>query len=137
MVFSGERYYNIYRIMLTAIGLWPYQTSIVMQVQSVFFLGLLNAVTISNDISEITMCIGIVLAHFLFILVPNFIGQSLTDHSAEIFNAAYNTLWYLAPLSIQKLLLFLMQNSLKTHTLIIGHLYVTSLEGFSTVINTL
>ena len=49
----------------------------------------------------------------------------------------YNTLWYLAPLSIQKLLLFLMQNSLKTHTLIIGHFYVTSLEGFSTVINIL
>jgi len=39
MVFSGERYYNIYRIMLTAIGLWPYQTSIVMQVQTVFFFG--------------------------------------------------------------------------------------------------
>jgi len=39
IVFSGERYYNIYRIMLTAIGLWPYQTPIVMQVQSVFFLG--------------------------------------------------------------------------------------------------
>ncbi|KYQ57152.1 hypothetical protein ALC60_03898 [Trachymyrmex zeteki] len=39
MVFSGERYYNIYRIMLTALGLWPYQTPIIMQVQSVFFLG--------------------------------------------------------------------------------------------------
>jgi len=46
-------------------------------------------------------------------------------------------MWYLAPLTIQKLLLFVMQNSLKTHTLIIGHIYVTSLEGFSTVINTL
>jgi len=38
MVPSSEHYYNIYRIMLTAIGLWPYQTPIVMQVQSVFFL---------------------------------------------------------------------------------------------------
>jgi len=49
----------------------------------------------------------------------------------------YNTMWYLAPISIQKLLLFVMQNSLKTHTLTLGHIYVTSLEGFSTVINTL
>jgi len=39
MTFSGERYYNIYRIMLTAIGLWPYQTPIIMQVQTVLFLG--------------------------------------------------------------------------------------------------
>jgi len=38
MVPSSEYYYNIYRIMLTAIGLWPYQTPIVTQVQSVFFL---------------------------------------------------------------------------------------------------
>ena len=30
-----------------------------------------------------------------------------------------------------------MQNSLKTHTLTIGYIYVASLEGFSTVINTL
>jgi len=46
-------------------------------------------------------------------------------------------MWYLAPLSIQKLLLFVMQNSLKTHTLTIGRIYISSLEGFSTVINTL
>jgi len=44
-------------------------------------------------------------------------------------------MWYLAPLSIQKLLLFVMQNSLKTHTLKVGYIYVASLEGFSTVIN--
>jgi len=43
-------------------------------------------------------------------------------------------MWYLAPLSIQKLLLFVMQNSLKSHTLTTGHIYVLSLEGFSTVI---
>jgi len=42
-------------------------------------------------------------------------------------------MWYLAPLSMQKLLLFMMQNSLKAYTLTIGHIYVTSLEGFSTV----
>jgi len=46
-------------------------------------------------------------------------------------------MWYLAPIPIQKLLLFVMQNSLKTHTLTLGYIYVTSLEGFSTVINLL
>lgn len=42
-------------------------------------------------------------------------------------------MWYFAPLSIQKLLLFVMQNSLKNNTLLIGGLYVSSLEGFSKV----
>ncbi|KYN27638.1 hypothetical protein ALC57_02936, partial [Trachymyrmex cornetzi] len=52
----------------------------------------------------------------------------------NFFVFRYNTMWYLAPLSMQKLLLFVMQNSLKTYTLTIGHIYVPSLEGFSTVI---
>lgn len=27
--------------------------------------------------------------HFIIMFVPNFVGQSLTDHTAEIFNATY------------------------------------------------
>ncbi|XP_011864043.1 PREDICTED: uncharacterized protein LOC105559965 isoform X2 [Vollenhovia emeryi] len=97
---------------------------------------LLNALRTSHEVSEIVMCAGMVVAHFVIIFVPNFIGQTLTDHAAEIFNATYNTMWYLAPLSIQKLLLFVMQNSLKTHAVIIGGIYVSSLEGFSTLTTT-
>jgi len=43
-------------------------------------------------------------------------------------------MWYLAPLSIQKLLLFVMRNSVKNRTLTIGYIYVLSVEGFFTVI---
>ncbi|XP_028050497.1 uncharacterized protein LOC105836908 [Monomorium pharaonis] len=97
---------------------------------------LLNALTALNKFSEIIMSIGLVVANFIYIFVPNFVGQSFTDHSAKIFNAAYNTMWYLAPLSIQKLLLFVMQNSLKAHNLTIGGVYISSLEGFSTLTTT-
>jgi len=48
MAFSGERYYNIYRIMLTAIGLWPYQTPIIMQMQTVLFLSTYYFVLLSQ-----------------------------------------------------------------------------------------
>jgi len=47
----------------------------------------------------------------------------------------YNTMWYLAPLPIQKLLLFIMQNSMKARVLLLGGIYVTCIEGFSTVCN--
>jgi len=56
----GEHYYNIYRIMLTAIGLWPYQTPIVMQVQSVFFLS----------------------AYYFSLLFQVFLDPSLLTHNA-------------------------------------------------------
>ncbi|XP_018372311.1 PREDICTED: uncharacterized protein LOC108767108 [Trachymyrmex cornetzi] len=242
MVFSGERYYNIYRILLTAVGLWPYQTPIIMQVQSVFFLGsycfiLLfqkqikldwNSIKDNNEIRILekyaneNRLLSLISSFILDAVIPmnksrprkvkidfeffideeqyfyiyltyeiitviieiftvlatatlsfalirhccatfkiassNLIEETVTHHTIQIpayqkthvmcqrINRAvhihrksirYNTMWYLAPIPIQKLLLFVMQNSLKTHTLILGHIYVTSLEGFSTVINTL
>jgi len=60
MVPSSEYYYNIYRIMLTAIGLWPYQTPIVTQVQSVFFLS----------------------AYYFILLFQVFLDSSLLTHNA-------------------------------------------------------
>ncbi|KYN12792.1 hypothetical protein ALC57_15071, partial [Trachymyrmex cornetzi] len=96
-----------------------------------------DALTVSHEVSEIALGIVMVTGHFVLMFLCNFGGQSLIDHSAEIFNSAYNTMWYLAPLSIQKLLLFVMQNSIRTQIVKIGYVYVLSLEGFSTVINTL
>lgn len=45
----------------------------------------------------------------------------------------YITFWYIAPLPIQKLLLFIL-TSVKDHKLLIGGVYVPSIEGFSSVI---
>lgn len=47
----------------------------------------------------------------------------------------YNVQWYIAPLHIQKLILFLLQRGTKAfeNLVIIGGLFVGSLEGFATV----
>lgn len=47
----------------------------------------------------------------------------------------YNVQWYIAPLRIQKLILFLLQRGTKAfeHLVVIGGLFVGSLEGFATV----
>ncbi|RLU17681.1 hypothetical protein DMN91_009917 [Ooceraea biroi] len=99
-------------------------------------LRLLNAATVLNEFSELIICFGTVMGHFLTMFIPNFIGQSFIDHHGEMFYAAYNTMWYLAPLPIQKLLLFVMQNSMKAHALLLGGIYVSCLEGFSTLVTT-
>jgi len=46
----------------------------------------------------------------------------------------YVSQWYIAPLHAQKLLLFIMQQSIKGTAMIVGGIFVPSLEGFATVI---
>jgi len=45
----------------------------------------------------------------------------------------YNVQWYIAPLHIQKIILFLLQRDSKNFTLSIGGLFVASIECFATV----
>jgi len=47
----------------------------------------------------------------------------------------YNSMWYVAPLRVQKLILFLLQHGTKNFTIILGGFFVSSLEGFATVIS--
>lgn len=42
-------------------------------------------------------------------------------------------MWYIAPLRTQKLILFLLQHGTKNFTIILGGIFVGSLEGFATV----
>ncbi|KYQ53499.1 hypothetical protein ALC60_00025, partial [Trachymyrmex zeteki] len=45
----------------------------------------------------------------------------------------YNGYWYVVPLHVQKLILFLLQRGTKTFKIMIGGLFMGSLEGFATV----
>lgn len=48
------------------------------------------------------------------------------------FKFSFQTLWYIAPLSIQKMILF-MQLAIKEQKLVVGGVFVPCLEGFATV----
>lgn len=50
-----------------------------------------------------------------------------------LFLSRYNTQWYIAPLHVQKLILFLLQRSIKTVSLNFGGVILLSLEFFATV----
>ncbi|XP_026829008.1 uncharacterized protein LOC105287219 isoform X3 [Ooceraea biroi] len=50
-------------------------------------------------------------------------------------NDWYNSLWYVAPLPIQTLFL-IMQKTINSHKIVIGGLFTSSIEGFSTLITT-
>ncbi|XP_019889419.2 uncharacterized protein LOC105286048 [Ooceraea biroi] len=96
---------------------------------------LLQPSTMKN-ISEFTSSLMLLIMHFLYMFVANFIGQIITDHSTDIYNTTCNVLWYVAPLSSQKILLFLMHRTMKSVKPTIGNLFVASLEGFATLSTT-
>ncbi|RLU17765.1 hypothetical protein DMN91_010002 [Ooceraea biroi] len=95
---------------------------------------LLKAI-ITLDEVEIVSSILFTSGHFVIMFGINYYGQQITDYHSEIFTAAYNVRWYVTPVKIQKLLLFIMQSTTKAYYLNIGNLIVASIEGFSKLVS--
>ncbi|TGZ52819.1 Uncharacterized protein DBV15_12002 [Temnothorax longispinosus] len=78
---------------------------------------------------------------FFFLILAGMISSSSTLVQVSLiffllklcFYKKYNTQWYVAPLQIQKMILFLLQRGTKGFTMNIAGLYVASLEGAATV----
>ncbi|XP_024878473.1 odorant receptor 22c-like [Temnothorax curvispinosus] len=90
----------------------------------------------SKEYSELIISFMYILGHFWYMFLYNYLGQKVIDHSSDVFHRIYDVQWYIAPLKVQKLLLLVMQRSMRHCTLIIGGLFVPSLEGFATLTNT-
>ncbi|EZA56560.1 ObirOr5-9E68 [Ooceraea biroi] len=67
-------------------------------------------------------------------LAGNYMGQAITDHYYYIFSSAYNVRWYVAPVRVQRLILFLLQKGTKPYNMKYG-LYAASLETFATLLS--
>ncbi|KYM85490.1 hypothetical protein ALC53_04733, partial [Atta colombica] len=75
------------------------------------------------------------IAQFSYLFICNYMGQKSIDSSTGIFRKTYVSQWYNAPLHAQKLLLFMMQQTIKGTAISVGGIFIPSLEGFATVIN--
>ncbi|XP_072743849.1 uncharacterized protein [Anoplolepis gracilipes] len=89
---------------------------------------------ITQGVSDFILSISNVCIHLLYFFCANYSGQKILDHSNDFLSRIYNCKWHMIPLHVQKLILFIMQRSLKNCKLLIGGVYVASLEGFATVI---
>ncbi|XP_071637880.1 uncharacterized protein [Temnothorax longispinosus] len=89
------------------------------------------------DIEELSLRVIFIIYYFTYMFVANYIGQEIMDHNDNVFVTVYNVQWYVAPLQIQKMILFLLQRNTKAFTLnYIGGLFVGSLKGAATLLNT-
>ncbi|XP_029160370.1 uncharacterized protein LOC114932369 [Nylanderia fulva] len=108
-----------------------------------FFLIIFGVLTISfnlfriasskENLEEISISFINTAVFFVYMFLSNYCGQIIIDHSHQVFVTAYNIRWYLAPVCVQKIILFLLQRGMKTFSVNIGGLYDGSIEGFATV----
>ncbi|XP_071646922.1 uncharacterized protein [Temnothorax longispinosus] len=92
-------------------------------------------VLIEYNTEELLINIIFAFICFLYMFLSNFVGQQIIDHNNHIFVTAYKVQWYNTPLSVQKLILFLLQRGNKSFGLHVGGLFIASLECFSTLFN--
>ncbi|KAH0944436.1 Or9e60 [Eciton burchellii] len=76
------------------------------------------------------VCIVVTITHMF---LSNYTGQKITNYSNHVFFTVYNISWYLAPLNIQKLILFLLQRGSKVFALSLGGLVTGSLKNFASM----
>ncbi|RLU25938.1 ObirOr5-9E87 [Ooceraea biroi] len=99
---------------------------------SLNLFGIFQAVCLSkmeNCVLHFSFALGLLTCS----LGANYIGQAITDHYTYIFSTAYNVRWYIAPVRVQRLLLFLMQKGAKPYSIKLGGLCTLSLENFASL----
>ncbi|XP_077266110.1 uncharacterized protein LOC143899597 isoform X2 [Temnothorax americanus] len=89
-----------------------------------------------SDIEELLLRLIIMMYLLTYMFVGNYFAQKIMDHNDKVFVAVYNVQWYVAPLLIQKMILFLLQRRTKAFTMNIAGLFVASLEGAATLLST-
>ncbi|KAH0948754.1 Or9e98 [Eciton burchellii] len=103
---------------------------------SLNFFRIFQAILLGYEFKQFSLPVLFVTIHFLYMLVGNIIAQQIMDHNNDMFISVYNVPWYLAPLRVQKMILFLLQKSIKVFNLNIAGLFVGSLEGAATLLST-
>ncbi|XP_077270657.1 uncharacterized protein LOC143901895 isoform X1 [Temnothorax americanus] len=80
------------------------------------------------DIEKLLLRLIIIMYLLTYMFVSNYFAQKIMDHNDNVFVTVYNVQWYVAPLLIQKMILFLLQRRTKAFTMNIAGLFVGSLE---------
>ncbi|XP_014478960.1 PREDICTED: uncharacterized protein LOC106746676 [Dinoponera quadriceps] len=130
------------RVLLLAVGLWPYERSKFVRVQLI----LLYSILITSIIFQITeelltgvnleKCISpllFLIANYVLMFLATYIAQQVKDHSNLIYITAYNFPWYITPLHVQRTILFILQKGTNPFSINLFGLVMGSLEGFSRI----
>ncbi|XP_077280791.1 uncharacterized protein LOC143907738 isoform X2 [Temnothorax americanus] len=99
-------------------------------------LNFFRIISFGFDTVELSLHVMFSIIYFIYAFVGNYLAQEIMDHNNNVFVTIYNAQWYVGPLQIQKMILFLLQRGTKAFTMNIAGLYVGSLEGAATLLST-
>ncbi|XP_025073948.1 uncharacterized protein LOC105426777 [Pogonomyrmex barbatus] len=98
-----------------------------------------SLVQVSSDninIVQLIQSFMFIIILYIYMFLSNYTAQEITDHNEYVFTTVYNAQWYMAPLHIQKMMLFLLQKGTKAFYLILGGIFVASMESAATLMGT-
>ncbi|XP_071637991.1 uncharacterized protein [Temnothorax longispinosus] len=98
------------------------------------FLRIFQVVSSKEAIEEAFFPISFVFINIFYLFICNFCGQNIIDHNNHVFITAYSVQWYVAPLHIQRMILFLLLKGAKDFTIIVGGILVSSIQCFATLV---
>ncbi|EZA54423.1 hypothetical protein X777_05655 [Ooceraea biroi] len=100
---------------------------------SLHLFGIFQAVRFVFRIEDFVIHCGFTLGILGCSLGGNYLSQAITDHYSYIFSTAYNVRWYIAPVRVQRLILFLLQTGAKAYDIKLGGFCTLSLENFASL----
>ncbi|XP_026823631.1 uncharacterized protein LOC105280162 isoform X2 [Ooceraea biroi] len=100
---------------------------------SLHLFGIFHAISFIFRMETFLLHCGFTVVILTSSLGVNCIGQAIINHYNYMFSSAYNVRWYVAPIHVQRLILFLLQAGTKPYSVKFGGLYTISLESFASV----
>ncbi|KYN38992.1 hypothetical protein ALC56_06418, partial [Trachymyrmex septentrionalis] len=88
-----------------------------------------------NSTEQLVLQLSRISVLYMYMFLSNYIAQDITDHNEYVFATVYNVEWYVAPIHIQKMMLFLLQKGTKAFHLILGGIFIASMESAATIIS--
>ncbi|XP_019697091.2 uncharacterized protein LOC105183320 isoform X3 [Harpegnathos saltator] len=105
---------------------------------SLNLLRIFQAVTVGyTNVGMLSIPLVFFVIHMIYMIVSNSVAQDIMDHNSHVFDTIYDVRWYVAPLNVQKMILFLLQRSTRVFSLNIGGIIVGSLENAATIFSTI
>ncbi|XP_039311243.1 uncharacterized protein LOC113003319 isoform X2 [Solenopsis invicta] len=100
----------------------------------VFALFLFTQQVASNNMGMASVAFGLLQFFIIYLIIGCYCGQRIIDNGINFFEDTYNGLWYVAPLSTQKLLLFVMQRGRAYFSLTFYGVIAASFDGLVTLL---
>ncbi|XP_076174823.1 uncharacterized protein LOC143150436 isoform X2 [Ptiloglossa arizonensis] len=86
-------------------------------------------------LEEFLLC-SLILSGYMFLMyMSNRSGQKIIDDSLDIFYQTYDSMWYCAPISTQKMLLVIIHRSSIQCSFHVTGIFMLCYEGFSTLVS--